>query len=430
MGSRSRKKKSKRTKKEVLSPPSVPDDDAGLEDAKRHHPRVELPAKRDPSRFRSLRHHEENEESVGELEEAPEDRKAIVDEVFKTLVARLETKGLLKDSEEAPEKKDPDLHRFKKSNALPPLDTRLPDLPTSETVWGTKDLDSDPKHAFHGGVVLTAGIGTLLIGILITALAFDYVNTEPSQAAASQSPEEPDLLAKNQAWVEARSDVIVERFLKFIEAEGAAEKLPYVRRQDRVKPLMETYYQSYPSRPDWYSGPEVVTSHYQLRARMLGDQEVYELTFYPPQSVPVNVFFTRSFGSIEFDWESYAGYGDLTLDRFIWDQPEEAVLLRAEMAFVEDREMPRHFPADEFYLVRLTDQQQISETFAYLPKDRLRFGEVIALANSVRDLNQAPSESHAELALRVTIQARFRRAQDAKRVPVIESLVRPNWVAP
>ena len=136
--------------------------------------------------------------------------------------------------------------------------------------------------------------------------------------------------------------------------------------------------------------------------------------------------FVRHGDRLLLDWEAFAGHGELPLETFFDLESPSTTLLRVIASFEKRSETPSHLHA--LQLASLNGPVGIG----YLPNDQLRFAEILDLESGVRAMEARDGkESSGKRTVRLTIQARFCEvAGFAQPVPLIQSIVRPNWFAP
>lgn len=327
-----------------------------------------------------------------------------------------------------PEKKEEEKKLFRLDRNGPLLKQEA----DSVTFFGDKDWARFAKARFLSlreysmRNLLQAGgvVGLLTLGFLLMHRLDQTVQaaTLAEYGTPSKSMNEP----KIEEHPDIKTESVTGAFIKFLQAPSAELKSGFVRQSDRVLPLMKRYYAGEPLTPFWAVSGEDLKGHIHVDKRIIEELEVYELHLKPRPNITLMAPFVRQGERILLDWEALTGHGDLPLKTFFDRQSSSSTLLRVIASFEKQSDTPSHVRAMQLYSL------DGPVGVAYLPDERLRFSEILDLEKDAHRMDAVTGESsQPKHALRLTIQARFTELLGFdKPVALIESIVRPNWLAP
>ncbi len=204
-------------------------------------------------------------------------------------------------------KPQPELLARNTGNQVPVPNTTFTGKPPSEDLHAKAPAPSAPR--------------SLALGLVPTA------DLRPAASAAA-----PPSIIQN---IEAKRAAIEFTIRSFFAASDVEHKLAFARDPQRVRPLMENYYQSHlETRMEWKSLGWVLPVE-EPGYRLGYAQAIF--TNAEPVSLIVEEL---DDGAFRIDWESSVRYGELDWEEFIKTQPASPKLFRVIAS------KPRSFPSD------------------------------------------------------------------------------------
>ena len=266
-------------------------------------------------------------------------------------------------------------------------------------------------------LVSAIGIGGMWWGIKVFRQRFMPVTFD---AVVSDSQLDQEILERRN------EDAATKVVSAFLAVTGVEAKLAHVRQPDRVRPLMETWYQKHPdksveagevlSRDKFKSGGAYfVKLELQVTAPDLLDEKVTrsEKRFFVVEET------TEENGerSYKVDWETTAGWCEMTFDEFKLQQPRTPVTFRLKMR------------SSDYYNHGFTNEKKWLASELYFPyaeggKERIFFGYLERGSKAWHDL-----ALYAEPGNNASVIVSLRYPEDAvsREQVIIDSMVHNSW---
>lgn len=259
----------------------------------------------------------------------------------------------------------------------------------------------------------------ILGGCLLCVLAFWAVKTlYQAQPELEEVLEKKVALEKKQSEEDKETRKILfsmeECVRGYLGAESIAEKLKYVRHPDRVKPLMEHYYQTHKLEKETFE-------RFSMMQPMGLDQDSFLFVKAVHEGGQHDLLLEQvSEIGFRVDWESDVCYLPISWKEYIKKQPTEPMSMRV---YIE----PDNFYAYEFSdesqyaSFKLTTRDEDEHLFGFVKKgSEVWFDIQKYMKKSIESGGGGPEP--------LILQLRFPQGSHSKRCVLIERLVAPRWI--
>lgn len=239
-----------------------------------------------------------------------------------------------------------------------------------------------------------------------------------ADVVAEQRPDRVFLTSQDESGA-------VEKLAAYLAAQGPEAKLPHVRLPNRVRPMMETWYQKHPDAPATVGG---VRARAKQRA---GDNYFVILEVEVTGPDPANPGHTRTVTrayaveeretdgvrSYLVDWETASEWGEMTFAEFKQQQPQKTVPFRIKIR------------GSGYYNHLFTDEQRWLAAELYYPhpggeNEFLFYGYLDRTSKAFEDLAiyTEPGNNAS-----VILGLRYPENPVSRDQVIIESLIHPSW---
>jgi len=316
-----------------------------------------------------------------------------------------------------------------KGENTPPLVLPKPEAPKPESSRKRRERQSaevfDETFAKKQGpdrtlVRIISAAAITLIVVLLAGLFWPSNQTDPtSEGSATVLPPEladlpglgpdpePESVATtilSQALVRNQLEPIIQAFLMATTLEEAAS---HTRRPTRTLQRMKRFH------GDGYYSPGFRQLKWNKPMRRDGEWAMLEVEDQQFRVMPIALI--REDGSWKIDWESWAGWSELTLPTLRAEQPTEPVIIRAIVDPVDYYNFS--FSDDSRWTsYRITDPERLDSLYAYAPS----LGEI--------DLRLKPNVG--ERNLRFTLKVHYPENPETDNQLIIDEILAEGWVAP
>ncbi|BDS08790.1 hypothetical protein NT6N_38300 [Oceaniferula spumae] len=336
------------------------------------------------------------------------------------LSAESETTDVSKDDAQG---KMPD---FKRSASLRGKKSNEPDLsslldhssPSSNTgvgavqeeEWGRKPTKSAPV----GWIILG---GLFLVGLAVWALIALRDGQDEMASAVVKKEELAESRAKEDQEARDNMQRMKNTVRQYLAAESIAAKLAVSRHADRVKPLMEHYYETHDLKPEAFEQLD------SMRALAL-DGRSFVLTTISLKNGEKRALLVEHLedGSYQVEWESDVCYQPIDWAKFLEQRVTEPKDMRV---FVSRDSFYAYEFRDEskYQCYRLTTRDSGEHAFGYVGRDS---AEMSKIENAI-DASRA-GQSQASKTEPMILRIRFPEEGRSKRSVIIEKQVTPHWI--
>ncbi len=299
------------------------------------------------------------------------------------------------------------LHRL--TRTLEPILTLAPPREESTPSWETMCADHSNKLP-RRRPLLASAMGTVIIASVLTVtLAWQSI------PKANSDTKLPQIAPASEQDVQ-----LVEAFIRFLKAPSLDDKLATVLDAGRLRPHLERYHQLHAIVPPWLHEEAKLRDAYSVRPVSGAVPPVFEVTLFPTPEFPVSAYFEKEEdGEWRLDWQSFAGYGDCSLEAFFASQATRDTTLRVKLLVDHSNAVLQRLPRDRFQRVRLSDLEGLVKGWAYIRRDHSFYQELVQLVGPENE------------EVKVTITAHYQPSLDSTiAVPVITNFVRSGWRTP
>lgn len=275
-----------------------------------------------------------------------------------------------------------------------------------EEAWG------EPKKSLPIGWFILAALIACGLGGWATMSLFD---AQPQIEAADEEKQEILIdLEKEEKEVKQTLGKMEDCVREYLAADTIEKMLPYVRHSDRVKPLMEHYYQTHTIQPGAFQ-------HFKrIRSMGMGGQSfVYgrmELNDGTSRKVLIEQL---NDGTFKVDWESDVCYLPMKWDQYIEKHPAEPIDMRVQVI------------PDNFYAYEFRDESQFDcYKITTLNADEHLFGFVVKGSPTAIDIEKIISKAQeftADKPQPMILRLRFPKNSASKRCVWIDQMLSSRW---
>ncbi|MBK1830601.1 hypothetical protein JIN77_07675 [Verrucomicrobiaceae bacterium R5-34] len=272
-----------------------------------------------------------------------------------------------------------------------------------EEAWGAEQK----KGQIPSGWLVLGG--ALILGIAVWVLvSLNQSREVVSQNLVVQKEIEHD---REQEDRQARDslDALRSSVTQFFAAKSAADLLPHVRQQGRVKPLLESYYQAHTFQPRKFvtfsslNALVLSTRPFLLAECQLENGETQEL-----------LLEDQGGGKYLADWETYVHYQPMPWEDFLDQRPSKPLNMR--VVCKKDNFYAYEFRDEaEYQCYRLTARDFEGYVYGYVPRrSKLNYQLDSALKNSSRIQP-------------MILRLRYPEGGNSKRAVLIDAVLSKNW---
>lgn len=315
---------------------------------------------------------------------------------FRSRLART-TDAAFQATGQEPERIRIDWHRVKHGDTLVKWD--------SEEEKQARDLPRRKRILLTAGTVLSVGA---IVGSLIYHAATRRRSPELQAVAQAAIPQPPDPFNLEVSMNRETAAEVWAAIEKFAAAPDIESLAPLIREPERVMPLIRKWYTEGRVWEPFSFRRQTDIGHYTLFRRYV---VVPVLT---SDYLRFPIALERTPEGFRVDWESFAGYGEMTWPQFRRERPRQPVEMRAIVS--PDSYYNRDFPSrEEHQCFRLTDKDNTETLFGYAPAN----GPVTLAILSA--LSGAP-QMHMVLRVRYP-----ENSTDEKQIEILE-LIQNGWI--
>jgi hypothetical protein len=258
-------------------------------------------------------------------------------------------------------------------------------------------------------------IGLVLCCVIIGVIAM--MNKPEPEIVASDDPElklRANLEKENKA-VKATLHAMEQAVVHYLSAESVEEILPYVRHADRVKPLMQDYYQTHSFQPAAFR------QFKKIRALALENMAFVYVEVATANGTPQTLI-VEHLPDDQFliDWESDVCYLPIDWEKYLEEAPSKPMDMRV------------HVTADHYYAYEFRDESVYQcykirtrgseeHLFGYAKKGT---PTDTAIRNYISKSQQLGGGTNEPMILRL----RFPEGSQSKRCVSIESAISTSWI--
>lgn len=275
-----------------------------------------------------------------------------------------------------------------------------------EQAWGSK------KRSVPIGWSVLA---TLIICAVGGWAVLNLFKAQPGIEAATQAKNEVTLnYEKEDKEVKKTLNLMESSVRGYLSAENVDELLPFVRHPERVKPLMEHYYQTHEIHPGEFR-------HFK-RIRSMGMDSlsfVYGRVALQDDSSRKMLIEQLEDGSFRVDWESDVCYLPMNWEKYISEQPSQPMDMRVTVT-------PDHFYAYEFrdeslltcYKIKTRDSEE--HLFGFVKKGSSQAIDIHKIISKSLEYGGGREEP-------MILRLRFTKGTSSKRCVWIDAVLEPRW---
>ena len=197
----------------------------------------------------------------------------------------------------------------------------------------------------------------------------------------------------------------------YFSADQIEQKLSYVRQPERVRPLMEKYYQDHPLEArefrqfEKYSAIDIERVPFVYAKVRLQNGESHDVLLEQMDD-----------GSFRLDWESHVHYQPISWDEFVRQRPAEPMVMRVAIK------------PDSFYAYQFRDNQKYDcYQLRAQNSDEYIFGYVVKGSELSIQLRQFFMRAR-RVSEPMILQLRFPQGGTSTNCVYIDRLVAPRWV--
>ena len=286
-----------------------------------------------------------------------------------------------------------------------------PSSPGSSLGFEEEKTTPDPKRGGGKEVRTAVQVGSLALVILFAALLGGVIML----ALARTTPQEA--FHANEEWAQRQAvEVVAARstITNYLMAQGVQEKANYVWNAERVRPLMEKYYQSHPLPMGSRELSISVVSNRVNHSQSELPKEFVLAAFEDEIGKIDDVILRRDGSGFLIDWEASVGYNPDSLSHLLAQRPAESatmrVLLKEETYYNYQFSDRQRFQS---YAMRVEDDDGPS-CFAFADRESEAFRALDRLF-----ANRPPRTA--------AVSARMRFPSGVDQVGEILSIIQPHW---
>ena len=261
--------------------------------------------------------------------------------------------------------------------------------------------------------VLAVAAFLLLLGIGIF-LAMGGRNRNQLEAAAERAREKIQLAEQERKSARELVSKLSEALDGYASATTIEEKLIFARHPERVRPLMQSYYQTHELTP--LSGAQLVNQFtLPIESRSF---VILSAAF---DDAPNKIFLTEINNdlSIKIDWESDVCFQPVDISQFIAEKPNQSTTLRV-FANPDNFYVYDFGDSDKYQCLKLTFRDNEEVLYAYTERDsptELKLREHFKRANQIGKRQPQP----------LLLKVRFLENSKAEQGVFIEEFISPRW---
>jgi len=200
----------------------------------------------------------------------------------------------------------------------------------------------------------------------------------------------------------------------YLAADSLESLLPYVRHPERVKPLMEAYYQTHPIKPEEFERFNRIRS-----MGLAGLSFVYTDTLLTNGKSHKILLEELEDGSFVVDWESDVCYQPMKWEEYIKNRPPEAVDMRVKITI------------DNFYAYEFKNESDL-QCFKIKTRDsnEYLFGYLKKGTEVANDIQRIVIKSYqfgSKQDIPMILRLRFPKDSHSKRCVWIDAMLAPRW---
>lgn len=283
-----------------------------------------------------------------------------------------------------------------------------------------KETEALDLEKAWGGDKKTFPIGwSVLVALMICAVGgwviFNLFKAQPAIEAATEAKHEIIVDYEKENLEVRKTLELMEGCVRgYLSADSVDQLLPFVRHPERVKPLMEHYYQNHEMHPREFR-------HFK-RIRSIGMDSlsfVYGRVELQDGNSRKVLIEQLEDGSFRVDWESDVCYLPMNWEKYLSEQPSQPMDMRVTVT-------PDHFYAYEFR----DESRLICYKIKTRDSDEHLFGFVEKGSRQAIDIHKIISKSlehgggkEEPLILRL----RFPKETNSKRCVWIDTVLEPRW---
>ena len=287
----------------------------------------------------------------------------------------------------------------------------------SQIIYGETDDDTE---ALWGRITNMPPLGWLILaGLILCGIGiwatFNLLKARPVIEAAKLEKNEHLIDIEKEHKEDKKILLNMEDSVRgYLAADSLEKILPFVRHQDRVKPLMEHYYSQHNFEPDDFK------NFSRIRSMGLENQPfVYGKVSLTDGSTRKLLIEELTDGSFRVDWESDVCYQPMEWDQYIKSRPFQATDMRVKIT-------PDTFYAYEFkdesrfQCYRITTRNSDQHLFGYALKSS-------PAAKAINKLMQKSQQHGGGKNEPMILRLSFPEKTNSKKCVWIDALLAPRW---